>query len=98
LTANVASAATSDAIGHVADIPALNAAVMSTPQFNPANGLPMMNDLVDIHGNTTGTTNVEDMFGDLDEMTHSTSHSFDNFATPALDMGSFGGGQGYGFD
>lgn len=30
-------------------------------QFNPATGLPMLNDLVDIHSNVLGTSNMDDM-------------------------------------
>jgi len=96
-TAGVASAAAGAAVGTVMEFPAIDISAPSTPQFNPANGLPMMDDVFDVHGNTTGTTNVDDMTY-LDEMPHGASQSFDDFAAPVFDMGSFGDGHGYGFD
>lgn len=66
-------------------------------KFNPANGLPMMDDVFDIHGNTTGTTDVDDL-AYLDDMHPGASQGFDDFAAPSFDTGSFGGALGYGFD
>lgn len=48
--------------------------------FNPANGLPMMDDVTDIHGNTFGTNSADDIFDHSsstfdDSITHS---SFDD--------------------
>lgn len=33
--------------------------------LNPATGLPMFNDVIDLHGNTFGLTNVDDMLNDM---------------------------------
>lgn len=33
--------------------------------LNPATGLPMLNDVIDLHGNTFGLTNVDDMLNDM---------------------------------
>ena len=45
--------------------------------FNQANGLPMMDDVTDIHGNIFGTTSVDDVFD------HSSS-TFDDSVTHSL--------------
>jgi hypothetical protein len=40
--------------------------------FNSANGLPMIDDFTDIHGNSFGTTNMDDMHhhSAMDDMSH----------------------------
>jgi hypothetical protein len=49
--------------------------------FNTANGLPMINDMVDIHGNIFGTTSMDDMMNSStsafdDGFSHSSDDSF----------------------
>jgi hypothetical protein len=68
----------SDAMGNLNGVD-MNAGVMSMSDdfhhsFNTANGLPMINDAVDIHGNIFGTTFMDDM------MNSSTSVFDDNFS------------------
>lgn len=53
--------------------------------FNPANGLPMMDDVTDIHGNTFGTNFADDIFD------HSSS-TFDDSVTHSLFDDSFNSG------
>jgi hypothetical protein len=64
----------------------MNAGVMSMSDdfhhsFNTANGLPMINDAVDIHGNIFGTTFMDDMMNSStsafdDTFSHSSDDSF----------------------
>jgi hypothetical protein len=64
----------------------MNAGVMSMSDdfhhsFNTANGLPMINDMVDIHGNIFGTTFMDDMTNSStsafdDNFSHSSDDSF----------------------
>lgn len=66
------------------------------PKINPANGQLMLDDVVDVHGNMYGTTNVDDA---LDYSAHHAgSGSFDYGAPPVFDPGSFGAAHGYSFD
>jgi hypothetical protein len=64
----------------------MNAGVMSMSDdfhhsFNTANGLPMLNDAIDIHGNVFGTTSMDDMMNSStsafdDSFSHSSDDSF----------------------
>lgn len=58
---------------------------------NPANGLPMLNESIDVHGNTIGTTNLDDSLKPAD-LPASPCGDSDSFPPS-----SFGGGFGGGF-
>lgn len=71
--------------------------MMEMPKFNPASGLPMVNDMLDVHGNMYGTTSVDDLTNELYEETYITAYDCDDFATPTFEMDSFGS-PGHSFD
>ncbi|WP_139143390.1 hypothetical protein [Janthinobacterium sp. HH104] len=47
-------------------------------QFNPASGLPMLDDVFDVHGNTFGSNNVDDLWQNTNDFNSSGSGVFDN--------------------
>ncbi len=47
--------------------------------FNPATGLPMFNDVIDLHGNTFGLTNVDDMLNDISNFNTVEMNFYDGF-------------------
>lgn len=68
------------------------------PQINPVNGLPMMDAVHDVHGNTYGTTNVDDLNNGWVDDSYS-SGSYQQDFGGHQDFGGyqdFGGGQNFG--
>jgi len=84
------------AMADAADVNHINFDASNAPAINPANGQLMMNDLVDVHGNMYGTTDVDDAMDY--SVHHASSDTFDYGAVPVFDPGSFGAAPGYGFD
>lgn len=52
--------------------------LVNDPQFNPATGLLMLDGVVDVHGNTFGTSNVDDMWQNNNDFNRGGSGGFDN--------------------
>ncbi|WP_308924627.1 hypothetical protein [Janthinobacterium sp. J1-1] len=65
------------------------------PQINPATGLPMLDPVLDVHGNAFGTSNMDDMWssdsgvGTLDSGYSSFSDSGVDFTAGSTGFGSF---------
>lgn len=72
--------------------------VFTMPAINPATGLPMIDTVIDVHGNVFGTSNFDDMFHDI-HYEHAVDTNFTNtgadfnaqeFGGFAPDFGGFG--------
>jgi len=89
-TGAAAFAASSAAMAAAAAPPAYDA--MPAMQINPVTGLPMMDDVVDIHGNMYGTDSMDVVFDDMAHFNTPELHYHDGFEPQFSGFGHDPGG------